>query len=206
MTEQRVFIIDDDPAVRDALVTLVESVGLIAEDYPSADEFLDRYNRETPGCLITDICLPGMDGLQLQQVLQERDIQLPLIAISAHGDIAMAVKMVRRNAIDFIEKPFRNHIMLQRIHEALDLDRQQRRQHAQEEKLQARLSLLTPREKETLNLLLDGKSNKIIAAELSLSPRTVEAHRANILKKMHAESVTALANQINKNHPVFVNK
>ncbi len=206
MTEQRVFIIDDDPAVRDALVTLVESVGLIAEDYPSADEFLDRYNRETPGCLITDICLPGMDGLQLQQVLQERDIQLPLIAISAHGDIAMAVKMVRRNAIDFIEKPFRNHIMLQRIHEALDLDRQQRRQRAQEEKLQARLSLLTPREKETLNLLLDGKSNKIIAAELSLSPRTVEAHRANILKKMHAESVTALANQINKNHPVFVNK
>lgn len=206
MTEQRVFIIDDDPAVRDALVTLVESVGLIAEDYASADEFLDRYNRETPGCLITDICLPGMDGLQLQQVLQERDIQLPLIAISAHGDIAMAVKMVRRNAIDFIEKPFRNHIMLQRIHEALDLDRQQRLQRAREEKLQARLSLLTPRERETLNLLLDGKSNKIIAAELSLSPRTVEAHRANILKKMHAESVTALANQINKNHPVFVNK
>ncbi|AKH19254.1 response regulator transcription factor [Sedimenticola thiotaurini] len=206
MTEQRVFIIDDDPAVRDALVTLVESVGLTAEDYASADEFLDSYSNETPGCLITDICLPGMDGLQLQQVLQERDIQLPLIAISAHGDIAMAVKMVRRNAIDFIEKPFRNHIMLQRIHEALDIDHQQRLQRARDEKLKARLSLLTPREKQTLNLLLDGKSNKIIAAELSLSPRTVEAHRANILKKMHADSVTALANQINNNHLLIENK
>lgn len=206
MTDQRVFIIDDDPAVRDALVTLVESVGLVAEDYTSADEFLSSYSEDIPGCLITDICLPGMDGMQLQQVLQERDIQLPLIAISAHGDIAMAVKMVRRNAIDFIEKPFRNHIMLQRIHEALDMDRQQRQQRAEDEELNARLNLLTPREVETLQLLLDGKSNKIIAAELSLSPRTVEAHRASILKKMHVESVTALANQVNKNHQIFVNK
>lgn len=206
MTDQRVFIIDDDPAVRDALVTLVDSVGLVAEHFASADEFLSSYNREIPGCLITDICLPGMDGIQLQQVLQERDIHLPLIAISAHGDIAMAVKMVRRNAIDFIEKPFRNHIMLQRIHEALDIDRQQRLLRAEDEKLKARLSLLTPREEETLALLLDGKSNKIIAAELSLSPRTVEAHRANILKKMHAESVTALARQINKNHKITENK
>ena len=206
MINQRVFIIDDDPAVRDALVTLVESVGLHAEHFSTADDFLSSYTDETPGCLITDICLPGMDGIQLQDVLQERDINLPLIAISAHGDIAMAVKMIRRNAIDFIEKPFRNHIMLQRINEALEIDRQQRQVCAEDEQLRARISLLTPREKETLILLLDGKSNKVIARELSLSPRTIECHRANILKKMHAESVTALAKQINNNHQIIACK
>lgn len=194
---QRVFIIDDDPAVRDALVTLVESVGLTAECFATADDFLSSYSNETPGCLITDICLPGMDGIQLQQVLQERKINLPLIAMSAHGDIAMAVKMVRRNAIDFIEKPFRNHVMLQRIHEALEIDRQQRLLHAKDDKLRSSLSLLTPRERQALPLLLDGKSNKIIARELALSPRTVESHRASILKKMDVDSVTALAKQIN---------
>ena len=197
MTNQRVFIIDDDPAVRDALVTLVESVGLNAEEFASADAFLTHYNHATPGCLITDICLPGMDGIQLQQVLKERQISLPLIAISAHGDIAMAVKMVRKNAIDFIEKPFRNHVMLQRIHEALEIDKQQRQLRANEETRRARLDRLTPRERETLTLLLDGKSNKIIARELSISPRTIETHRANILRKMQADSVTALAKQIN---------
>lgn len=199
MTAQHVFIIDDDPAVKDALVTLVESVGLVAEHFSSADAFLSHYNSDTPGCLITDICLPGMDGIQLQQVLKERGINLPLIAISAHGDIAMAVKMVRENAIDFIEKPFRNHVMLQRIHEALEIDREQRLQSNEVERLQEQLDQLTPREKETLNFLLDGKSNKVIARELSISPRTIEAHRANILRKMQAESVTALAKQMNKN-------
>jgi len=194
---QQVFIIDDDPAVRDALVTLVESVGLIAGCFATADDFLSSYSNEIPGCLITDICLPGMDGIQLQRVLQERKINLPLIAMSAHGDIAMAVKMVRRNAIDFIEKPFRNHVMLQRIHEALEIDRQQRLLHAEDDKLRSRLSLLTPRERQALPLLLDGKSNKIIARELALSPRTVESHRASILKKMDVDSVTALAKQIN---------
>ncbi len=117
--------------------------------------------------------------------------------MSAHGDIAMAVKMVRRNAIDFVEKPFRNHVMLQRIHEALEIDRQQRLLHAEDDKLRSRLSLLTPRERQTLTHLLDGKSNKIIARELALSPRTVESHRASILKKMDVDSVTALAKQIN---------
>ncbi len=199
MTSQRVFIIDDDPAVRDALVTLVESVGLVAEHYSSADAFLSHYNTDTPGCLITDICLPGMDGIQLQQVLKERAINLPLIAISAHGDIAMAVKMVRGNAIDFIEKPFRNHVMLQRIHEALDIDYQQRQKRRQAAKLHKQLDQLTPREKETLRFLLEGKSNKVIARELSISPRTIETYRANILRKMQAESVTALAKQINNN-------
>ncbi len=199
MTTQHVFIIDDDPAVKDALVTLVESVGLVAEHFSSADAFLSHYNSDTPGCLITDICLPGMDGIQLQQVLKKRGINLPLIAISAHGDIAMAVKMVRKNAIDFIEKPFRNHVMLQRIHEALEIDREQRLQSNEVERLQEQLDQLTPREKETLNFLLDGKSNKVIARELSISPRTIETHRANILRKMQAESVTALAKQMNKN-------
>lgn len=192
MSTPCVFIIDDDPAVRDALVTLIESVGLIAKSYGDADSFLSTYEQQ-PGCLICDICLPGTDGMQLQQLMMERDISLPLIAISAHGDIPMAVSMLRRGALDFIEKPFRNHTVLQRVNEALAHDAKQREQQAQQHELQQRIDRLTPREKEVMPMLTEGLSNKRIALKLDLSPRTVEAHRANVLKKMEVESVTALA-------------
>lgn len=201
MNGRHVFIVDDDPAVRDALVTLVESVGLKARCYPSADAFLADYTADLPGCLITDICLPGTDGMRLQQALAERDIRIPLIAMSAHGDIPMAVEIVRRGAIDFIEKPFRNHVMLSRIHEALERDAQQRRERLMQSELHERLRSLTPRERQVLPLLVDGLSNKRIAARLQLSPRTIESHRASILRKMQADSATALARQLSDRLP-----
>lgn len=191
-----VYVIDDDSAVRDALQTLVDSVGLTAHGFDNADAFLAAIRPDTPGCLVTDICLPGTDGIQLQRLMIECGIELPLIAMSAHGDITMAVEMVRRGALDFIEKPFRNHLMLQRIHEALEHDVLLRRERSRRADLQQGLQRLTPRERDILPLLLEGLSNKHIARALELSPRTVETHRANLLRKMQAESVTALAKQL----------
>lgn len=196
MDDLKVFIIDDDPAVRDALLTLADSIGLNASTFASADAFLAAFQDDQAGCLITDICLPGTDGMQLQQILSEREIDLPIIAMSAHGDIAMAVEMVRRGAIDFIEKPFRNHLVLGRIHEALEIAREQSRLRAGRNLLRGRIDSLTPREKQVLPLLLDGESNKQTARLLQLSPRTVETHRANILRKMQADSITALAQML----------
>jgi two-component system response regulator FixJ len=206
--QARVYIIDDDASVRDALRTLVESVGLEARSFASADEFLDSDWQELmPGCVITDICLPGTTGIQLQQELLRRQIDWPIIAMSAHGDIPMAVEMLRRGAIDFIEKPFRNHLMLQRIDEALNRYQQQQEKRQAFEAVTARLQNLTPRERDVLPLLLSGESNKHVARLLSLSPRTVEIHRANILKKFEVRSVTELSGllsvlNIEKNLPV----
>lgn len=187
-----VFIIDDDAAVRDALLVLVESVGLEAIAFDSADAFLADPLPPIPACLVTDVCLPGTDGMALQQLLNERQTQIPLIAMSAHGDIPMAVEMVRLGAVDFIEKPFRNQTMLSRIREALATARQWHAEASQRVAVGNRLASLTPRETQVLELLLDGSSNKVIARRLALSHRTVETHRAHILHKMQADSVTSL--------------
>lgn len=192
MRPKQVFIIDDDAAVRDAVLTLVESVGLRGTCFTDADAFLSSPPPAYAGCLITDVCLPGTDGVQLQRILAERGMDMPLIAMSAHGDIAMAVEMVRRGAIDFIEKPFRNHVLLERIRDGLAIAEQRHSAQTAKSSLSTRLGSLTPREKDILPLLVDGRSNKAIASELALSPRTVETHRANILRKMQTDSVTTL--------------
>lgn len=193
MAPKEVFIIDDDPAVRDALLTLVESVGLHGTCFADADAFLVASPPAYAGCLITDVCLPGTDGVQLQRLLIERGMDMPLIAISAHGDIPMAVEMVRHGAVDFIEKPFRNHVLLERIREALAIAEKRQTEQSARTTLSARLGSLTPREKDIPPLLIEGASNKLIARQLSLRPRTVETHRANILRKTQTDSVTALA-------------
>ncbi len=187
-----VYIVEDDAAVRDALVTLVQSVGLNAVPFDSADAFLEAVPRQRIACILTDICMPGTDGMTLQRVLNEKGITIPLIAISAHGDIAMAVEMVKRGAIDFIEKPFRNQVVLDCIREALQLAEAQNEDSRRQRGVLARIESLTPREHEIMSELIEGVSNKAIARRLSLSPRTVETHRAHILRKMEVESVTAL--------------
>lgn len=191
-----VYIVDDDAAVRDALSILVKSVKLKPEEFPTADQFLQSYNSLQSGCLISDVYLPGMDGVALQERLIEMGSQLPMIVMSGHGDIPLAVKMIRRGALNFIEKPFRNHQMLEHIQQALNLDDERRSISRNNDQTQQLYATLTPREKEVMEFLLNGTANKVIARHMAISPRTIETHRANILRKMQSDSVVALTRQI----------
>lgn len=187
-----VFIVDDEPDVRDAISLLVSSVDLNAESFASAREFLDAYDPARPGCLILDVRLPGMNGLEAQKVMRERGISLPIIFISGHGDIPMAVRAVREGALDFVEKPFRDDALLACVQRAVELDGENRQQEGARQEIEAQLETLTPREVEVLERLIDGKVNKIIARELDVSTRTVEIHRARVLHKMGADNVSQL--------------
>ena len=193
---QSVYIVDDDSAVRDALSILVKSVNLNAVECSSADQFLDEYDPQRPGCLITDVYMPGIDGVALQKKLIDMGSQLPIIVMSGHGDIPLAVKMIRSGAFNFIEKPFSNHQMLEHIEKALKLDSERRSTANKSNQSQKYYATLTPREKEVLEYLISGVSNKIIAAMMSISPRTIETHRANVLRKMNSESVVSLVQKI----------
>ena len=188
-----VFIVEDDPAVRDAMVVLTHSIGLTPRDYATAESFLQHYSQEHPACLITDVCLPGADGIYLQEHLIEQHIDIPTIVVSGHGDISMAVKMVRRGALDFLEKPFRNHVLIKRIREAIKLDEDKEQLQSAKRHWLDLYGALTPREQQIAKLLAKGNPNKTIANQVHLSPRTVETHRANILKKLELQSIAALA-------------
>ncbi|MBA1148638.1 response regulator transcription factor [Ectothiorhodospiraceae bacterium WFHF3C12] len=193
-TEQEpcVFIVDDEQDVRDAIAMLVSSVDLQAESFATARDFLDAYDGTRPGCLILDVRLPGMNGLEAQKVLRERGITLPVIFISGHGDIPMAVRAVREGALDFVEKPFRDDALLACVQRAVEIDRENRAQEGARQTIEEHLDTLTPREVEVLERLIDGKVNKIIARELDVSTRTVEIHRARVLHKMGADNVSQL--------------
>lgn len=193
---QSVYIVDDDAAVRDALSILVKSVNLDVKEYSSADQFLAEYDPQHPGCLITDVYMPGIDGVALQKRLIDMGSQIPIIIMSGHGDIPLAVNMIRNGALNFIEKPFSNHQMLEHIQQALKLDNERRSMANKSDQSQKYYATLTPREKEVLEYLISGVSNKVIAARMSISPRTIETHRANVLRKMNSESVVSLVQQI----------
>jgi len=190
--ESTVFIIDDDKAVRSAMGQLVEAVGLKAETFSDAGEFLDSFDPARPGCLILDVRMPGMSGLALQRKLLEEDISIPIIFMSGYGDVSMVVEVMRGGAVDFIEKPFRNQLMLDRIHEALAKDARAREQRTAQNAVKSQLALLTPREREVLNCVRAGEHNRVIAEKLGLSQKTVEVHRANIMKKLEVGSVAEL--------------
>ncbi len=187
-----VFVVDDDRAVRESLRWLLESVGLHAETFAGADEFLDRYEPHMPGCLIVDVRLPGMSGLDLQQALTDHGIHLPVIVITGHGDVPVAVRAMKAGAIDFIEKPFNDQTLLDRVHDAIDLDARQRAARVAEMQLRARMDRLSPREREVMGMVVAGKLNKDIAKALGLSHKTVEVHRAHVMEKMEADSVAML--------------
>jgi len=187
-----VFIIDDDEAVRDSLSWLVKSTGLQAETFASADDFLQGYGEDRPGCLILDIRMPGMNGLELQSVLRERDFRLPIIIISGHADVPMAVRALKAGAFDFIEKPFNDELLLDLVQRALEKDAKERENMAETDELRARMASLTPREKEVLELVVAGAANKQISSELGVSLKTVEAHRARVMDKLRAESLSHL--------------
>jgi len=190
--EPCVFVVDDEEDVRDAISLLVSSVGLNAETYATARAFLEACDGSRPGCVILDVRLPGMNGLEAQRALRERGVQLPIIFISGHGDIPMAVRAVQNGALDFLEKPFRDDALLDCVNRAIELDREARAQESARQDIEAKLETLTPREVDVLERLIDGKVNKIIARELDVSTRTVEIHRARVLHKMGADNVSQL--------------
>src|SRR5437764_15292514 len=187
-----VFIVDDDAAVRNSLRLLVKSVGLTAAVFASAQEFLGSYDPQQPGCLALDVRMPGMSGLELQQQLNLRGAIIPVIFITGHGDIPMAVEAMQHGAFDFLQKPFRDQDLIDRIQRALERDARNRAALAQHERIRASFDSLTPREREVLALMTQGKPNKVMAAELGVSQRTVEIHRARVMEKTGAASLAQL--------------
>ncbi len=187
-----VFIVDDDEAVRNSLRLLVRSVGLPASIANSAQEFLASYDPSQSGCLVLDVRMPGMSGIELQQQLNLRGAVIPVIFITGHGDIPMAVEAMQQGAFDFLQKPFRDQDLIDRIQRALEKDRISREELTQRSRILERRETLTPREREVLDLVTSGKPNKIIASDLGLSQRTVEIHRARVMEKMGASSLAQL--------------
>ena len=194
--EPVVYVVDDDEAMRSSLKWLIESVGLRVETFGSADEFLSCYYPGRAGCLLLDVRMPGMSGLDLQEYLANRHIQLPVIIITGHGDVPMAVRAMKGGALDFIEKPFNDQALLDAIRGALAMAAEQLDVQARRAEIATRLALLTPREHEVMEMVADGRSNKEIANALGVSAKTVEAHRARVMEKMEARSLAELVRMV----------
>ena len=201
-----IFVVDDDAAVRDSLRWVIESNGWKVEAHPSAEAFLNSYTPNRLGCLILDVRMPGMSGPELQKLLNERQCSLPIIFISAHGTVPTAVRAMQAGAVDFIMKPYNNVTLLERIDKCVERARQHADINRQGNIVRERLAKLTAREREILELVVTGKSNKQMAAQLQISIKTVEAHRAKIMSKLQVHSLAelvslALTHQITKGKP-----
>ncbi|GAA5171070.1 response regulator transcription factor [Viridibacterium curvum] len=193
---QLVHIIDDDDALRDSLVWLLESTGLKVASYPSAEAFLEIWTPQLSGCLVLDIRMPGMSGLELHEKLNAMHSTLPVIFITGHGDVPMAVTALKKGAFDFIEKPFHDQDMLNLIEQCLERDRLENANRRAGAEAQRRIEQLTPREHEVLDLIVAGRLNKQIADELGISIKTVEVHRARVMEKMQADSLAELVQSV----------
>ncbi len=187
-----IYIVDDNDDVRETLELLFESVDLSAESFGSAGEFLDAYPMGQTGCLIADVRMPEMSGLELQEEMVKRSIDLPVIIITGYGDVEMAVNAMKAGAADFIEKPYKEQELLDRVHKAINQSAQKRQESSEEQMARKRLAQLTPRETQVLEFIVDGEPNKRIAYHLELSEKTIEFHRANIMKKLEAKSLAEL--------------
>ncbi len=196
-TEPTVFVVDDNTSARKSLQRLVESIGLRAETFPSTEEFLAAYDENRPGCLLLDVRLRGgRSGLDLQDELLRRRAHLPVIVMTAYGDVATSVRAMKGGAIDFFQKPFAPDKLVERIREAIQMDRRARQIASEQIATNRRLGRLTPREHEVMELLLDGKSSKEIAVALNLSARTIEGHRRLILRKLNVSSAPHLVRTV----------
>jgi two-component system, LuxR family, response regulator FixJ len=191
-TEPTVFIVDDDQGVREAITLLMDSVGLAAEGYAGAQDYLDVFDPRRPGCLVLDVRMRGMSGLDLQQRLAAEPLHPPIVIVTGHGDVPMAVRAVQAGAVDFIEKPFQDQVLLDAVHRGLQRDARARGQAMRLAEIQERLARLTPREREILGLIVAGRRNKVIALDLGISQSTVEAHRAKVMEKLEARSLSDL--------------
>ncbi len=191
-TEVRVFIVDDDGSVRHSLRWLLESVKLQVETFSSAEEFLQNVDTDHAGCLILDVRMPGMDGLELQQALMARTSTLPIIILTGHGDVPMAVRAMSEGAFDFVQKPFNGPQLLERVKAAITRSQQLLQEKTTCARLQSCYETLTPRERQVMDMIVSGKANKVIAAEMGIGQRTVEVHRHHVMEKMRAHSVAEL--------------
>ncbi|MGB5209498.1 MAG: response regulator [Gammaproteobacteria bacterium] len=196
VSDNTVFLVDDDDAVRDSVSLLMRSAELHTREFASAAEFLDAYDGKQPGCLVLDVRMPGMSGLELQKELSNRDYALPIVFISAHGDIPMAVEAVRRGAVDFLPKPFDDQELLAKVRLALATGQQRHQEVAERHEVRRRRDTLTAREKEVMSQVVQGKANKVIASDLGVSQRTVEIHRARVMEKMQAASLAQLVRMV----------
>jgi FixJ family two-component response regulator len=193
-----VFIIDDDRGMRQSIQDLVESVGLRAESFATGEEFLKRKRTNDPSCLVLDVRLPQMSGLDFQRQLAETGMQIPIIFVTAHGDVPMSVRALKSGAVEFLTKPFRDQDLLDAIQQALQRDHAAQEQQAESHDLQGRYHALTQREQEVMTLVVSGMLNKQIASEIGASEATVKIHRGNVMRKMQAGSVVDLVRMADK--------
>jgi len=197
-TEPIVLVVDDDASVREALASLIGSVGLLVECFASPAEFLRRRRNDVPSCLVLDVRMPGLSGLDLQHRLAHSEHRIPIIFITAHGDIPMAVRAMKDGAVEFLPKPFRDEDLLNAIREALDRETASRERRAEILGIRSRYTRLTPRQSQILGMIVEGKLNKQIAAHLGVSENTVKVHRHRIMEKMGASSVANLARMVER--------
>ncbi|ERP91635.1 LuxR family transcriptional regulator [Marinobacter sp. ES-1] len=194
--QQTVYVVEDDEAVRDSLELLLKSDGKPVKTFESANAFLKDYSDKMAGCIVLDIRMPGMDGMELQKKLNEKHSILPIIFVTGHGDVPMAVDAMKEGAVDFIQKPYREEALLEKIEAALEQDLEQRKTLDEKQEIIRRVKSLTPREAEIMDRMIAGQANKVIAIELEISQRTVEIHRSRVMHKMGTHSLAHLVRMV----------
>ncbi|MEX2475723.1 response regulator FixJ [Marinobacter sp.] len=194
--QQTVYVVEDDEAVRDSLELLLKSDGKSVKPYENATAFLRDYSEKMAGCIVLDIRMPGMDGMELQKKLNDKHSILPIIFVTGHGDVPMAVDAMKEGAVDFIQKPYREEALLEKIEAALEQDREQRKSLDEKQEIIKRIKSLTPREHEIMDRMIAGQANKVIAIELEISQRTVEIHRSRVMHKMGTHSLAHLVRMV----------
>ena len=190
--QSQVFIIEDDAAVRDSLAMMLESIDQKVQTFENANRFLNTYSQDMAGCIVLDIRMPGMNGMELQRQLNNMNCILPIIFVTGHGDVPIAVEAMQQGAIDFVQKPYREQELLDKINHAINLDRENRDSLQQRQNILDYIDSLTPRERDVMLKMVEGKANKVIAIDLDISQRTVEIHRARVMDKLHANSLAHL--------------